>query len=146
MSHPPHLNAEQSKYTVETVKALYIQAYRVQPAERAAKWAKFCLGVTGRTLSKGPLTQDELRKLNSIINHYSQKQQKFSHETVSILHELDLGQHTLFLMSDGSIDLLSNDEQTPYLADNGLSLDSDETYRLFISLQEEFKRKDRATC
>jgi hypothetical protein len=64
---------------------------------------------------------------------------QFLHENVSILHELDLGQHTLFIMSDGSIDLLANDEQTPYLADNGLSLDSDETYRLFVSLREQFK-------
>lgn len=64
-----------------------------------------------------------------------------SQESASILHELDLGRHTLFLMSDGSIDLLANDEQTPYLADNGISLDSDETYRLFISLQEQFKCK-----
>ena len=68
-------------------------------------------------------------------------EQPFSHETVSILHELDLGQHTLFIMSDGSIDLLANDEQTPYLADNGLRLDGDETYRLFISLQEQFQQK-----
>ena len=69
------------------------------------------------------------------------------HETVSILHELDLGQHTLFIMSDGSIDLLANDEQPPYLADNGLRLDSNETYRLFVSLQEEFKQqKERVAC
>ena len=68
-------------------------------------------------------------------------EQEFSHETTSILRELDLGQHTLFIMSDGSIDLLANDEQTPYLADNGISLDSDETFRLFISLQERFKQK-----
>jgi hypothetical protein len=68
-------------------------------------------------------------------------EQECSHETVSILHELDLGRHTLFMMSDGSIDLLANDHQTPYLADNGLSLDSDETYRLFISLQEQFKQE-----
>jgi hypothetical protein len=65
--------------------------------------------------------------------------EQFSHETASILHELDLGQHTLFILSDGSIDLLAHDEQTPYLADNGISLDCDETYRLFISLQEQFK-------
>lgn len=65
--------------------------------------------------------------------------QQFSHEDVSILHELDLGQHSLFIMCDGTIDLLANDEQTSYLADNGISLDSDETYRLFISLQEQFK-------
>ena len=64
---------------------------------------------------------------------------QFSQEDTSIVHELDLGQHTLFIMSDGSIDLLANDEQTPYLADNGISLDSTETYRLFISLREEFK-------
>lgn len=69
------------------------------------------------------------------------EQQECSHETVSILHELDLGRHTLFIMSDRSIDLLANDHQTPYLADNGLSLDSDETYRLFISLQEQFQRE-----
>ncbi len=68
-------------------------------------------------------------------------EQQYSRETTSILHELDLGQHTLFIMSDGSIDLLANDEQTPYLADNGISLDCNETYWLFISLQEEFKRK-----
>jgi len=63
-------------------------------------------------------------------------------ESVSILHELDLGWHTLFLMSDGSIDLLANEEQTPYLAENGLHLDSDETYRLFISLYEQLKHTD----
>jgi hypothetical protein len=68
-------------------------------------------------------------------------EQQLSHETVSILHELDLGQHTLFIVSDGSIDLLANDEQTPYLADNGMSLTSDEAYRLFVSLQEQFKQK-----
>jgi hypothetical protein len=63
-------------------------------------------------------------------------------ESVSLLQELDLGWHTLLLMSDGSIDLLANDEQTPYLAENGLHLDSDETYRLFISLHEQFKQQD----
>jgi hypothetical protein len=83
-------------------------------------------------------------------------EQQFSYEAVSILHEQDLGQHTLFMMSDGSIDLLANDHQTPYLADNGLSLDSEETYRLFISLQELFKtgkavehideQKDQGRC
>jgi hypothetical protein len=69
-------------------------------------------------------------------------EQEFSNENGTILRELDLGQHTLFIMSDGSIDLLANDEQTPYFADNGLSLDSDEAYRLFVSLQEEFKQKE----
>jgi hypothetical protein len=68
--------------------------------------------------------------------------QHLSPESVCILQELDLGRHTLFLMSDGSIDLLGNDEQTPSLADSGLRLDSDETYRLLISLQEQFKHTD----
>ena len=65
------------------------------------------------------------------------------HDSVSILHELDLGLHTLLLMSDGSIELLANaEEQTPSLVETGLHLDSDETYRLLISLQEQFKQKD----
>jgi hypothetical protein len=70
-------------------------------------------------------------------------EQQFSRKNVSILHELNLGQHTLFLMSDGSIDLLANNEQTPYLAENMMYLDSDETYRLFISLQEQFTQKEQ---
>jgi hypothetical protein len=68
-------------------------------------------------------------------------------ETVSILHELDLGQHTLFIMNNGSIDLLANDEQTPSLADNGLSLTPDETYRLYTSLHTHFKQQQEdARC
>ncbi len=63
-------------------------------------------------------------------------------ESVSILYELDLGWHILFLLSDGSIDLLATDEQTPSLAETGLHLDSEETYRLFISLQEQLKHPD----
>jgi hypothetical protein len=63
-------------------------------------------------------------------------------ESVAIFQELDLGWHTLFLLSDGSMDLLANDEQTPYLAENALHLDSDETYRLFISLHEQFKQQN----
>jgi hypothetical protein len=66
-------------------------------------------------------------------------EQQFSQNSVSIVHELDLGRHTLFIMSDGGIDLLANNEQTSYLADNGINLDSDETYRLLISLQEQYK-------
>ena len=62
-------------------------------------------------------------------------------ENVSILHELDLGQHTLFIYNDNSIDLLANDEHTPSLADNALRLDSDETYRLFVSLQAHFQQQ-----
>lgn len=67
-------------------------------------------------------------------------EQIFLQESVSVLHELDLGQHTLFLMSDGSMDLLTNDEHTPYLQDKGLRLDNVEVYRLFISLQEQFQQ------
>jgi len=68
-------------------------------------------------------------------------EQQPSRENVSILRELDLGQHTLFLMSDGSIDLLANDERTPYLADNVLNLDNEETWFLYISLHEHFKQQ-----
>lgn len=64
-----------------------------------------------------------------------------SQESVSLLRELDVGQHTLFIYDEKSIDLLANDEHTSSLADNALRLDSDETYHLFISLQEQFKRK-----
>ena len=60
----------------------------------------------------------------------------------AILRELDLGRYTLFMMDDGGIDLLTNDQRIPYLADNMISLDSDETYHLFISLQEQFKQKE----
>lgn len=68
--------------------------------------------------------------------------QQAGEESVAILQELDLGWHTLFLLSDGSMDVLANDEQTPYLAENALHLDSDETYRLFISLHERFKQQN----
>ena len=69
-------------------------------------------------------------------------EQPLSYEVASILHELDLGQHILLIMSDGSIDLLANNEQTPSLAENGIRLDGDETYRLFISLHEQFQHKN----
>ena len=61
-------------------------------------------------------------------------------ESVSILYELDLGWHTLLLLSDGSIDLVVNEEQTHDLVEQALHLDTDETYRLFISLHEQFKQ------
>ena len=60
--------------------------------------------------------------------------------SVTVLHEIDLGAHHLFIMSDQSIDLLA-DENAPYVADNVLSLDTEETYRLLISLQEVFKQE-----
>ena len=59
--------------------------------------------------------------------------------SVTLLHEIDLGEYHLFMMNDRSIDLLA-DEQVPYVADNVLSLDACETYRLLISLQEVFKQ------
>ena len=61
--------------------------------------------------------------------------------STTVLHEIDLGAHHLFIMSDQSIDLLADEEQAPYVADNVISLDADETYRLLISLQEVFKQK-----
>jgi hypothetical protein len=60
-------------------------------------------------------------------------------DTVPVLHELQLGRHTLFILADNSIDLLDLSGEAPYLAENGLHLDSEETYRLLISLQEQFK-------
>jgi hypothetical protein len=66
-------------------------------------------------------------------------EQSAPYQPVSVVRELNLGQHSIIFMSDGSIDLLANNEDTPYLADNGLSLDRDETYRLFSALSEEFK-------
>ena len=60
--------------------------------------------------------------------------------SVTVLHEIDLGAHHLFIMCDQSIDLMA-DEEAPYVADNLLSLDADETYRLLISLQEVFKQE-----
>jgi hypothetical protein len=62
------------------------------------------------------------------------------HTSTTVLRETNLGAHYLFLMSDQSIDLMA-DEDTPYVADNVLSLDSCEAYRLMISLQEVFKQE-----
>ncbi len=70
-------------------------------------------------------------------------QQPLPYKNTSILHELNLGQHTLFIMSDGSIDLLAHHEQTSYIADNMLRLDQEEAYRLFISLREQYQQKGR---
>ena len=60
------------------------------------------------------------------------------HDTV-ILHELDLGQHMLLIMEDQSIDLLDLSGRAPYLANAGIHLSAEETYRLFISLRELFQ-------
>src|ERR1700687_1871468 len=40
--------------------------------------------------------------------------------SVTLLHEIDLGEYHLFMMNDWSIDLLAG-EQAPYMADNVLS-------------------------
>ncbi len=68
--------------------------------------------------------------------------QAFLQESVALLHELDLGQHTLLMMSDGSMDLFAHGDPTPNSVENGLHLESDETYRLFICLHEQFQRKE----
>ena len=57
---------------------------------------------------------------------------------VTVVHEIDLGTHHLLLMSDQSIDVMSN-EAVSYVADNVMSLDTCEAYRLMLSLQEMFK-------
>ena len=67
--------------------------------------------------------------------------QHLSEESLAILQELDLGCHTLVLLSDGSMELIANQEQAPDLTHAGLQLDRDETYRLFISLLEQFKQQ-----
>lgn len=65
-------------------------------------------------------------------------EQQHTSSAATILHELDLGAHTLFLMSDGSLDLLAHDEQAVVCQGNGLRLDHDEAYRLFVALQAQF--------
>jgi hypothetical protein len=67
-------------------------------------------------------------------------QQQPSSGEVSILHETDLGRHTLFIMSNQSIDLHAH-EETPYIADNVMNLDHEETYRLLVSLQTLFQQE-----
>ncbi len=61
------------------------------------------------------------------------------HTSTTVLREINLGAHYLFIMSDQSIDLMA-DEDTPCVADNVLSLDTSEAYRLMICLQEVFKQ------
>jgi hypothetical protein len=96
------------------------------------RWAGQALFIVLLSHNKG------VRSMNIVKPDKKPTEQAFP-ETASLLHELDLGQHTLFLYEDGSIDLLAHDEQAPVLADNGLSLDSLETYRLFISLREQWQ-------
>ncbi|HEY6406848.1 MAG TPA: hypothetical protein VIY29_05205 [Ktedonobacteraceae bacterium] len=58
---------------------------------------------------------------------------------VTVVQEIDLGAHYLFIMSDLSIEVLA-DEQASSGVEHVLSLDSCEAYRLMISLQEAFKQ------
>jgi hypothetical protein len=58
---------------------------------------------------------------------------------VTVVQEVHLGAHQLFIMSDQSIEVLA-DELAPSGGEHALSLDSGETYRLMISLQEAFKQ------
>ena len=62
-------------------------------------------------------------------------------ESLAILQGLDLGCHTLLLLSDGSMELIANQVSSPDLTHTGLQLDRYETYRLFISLHEQFKQQ-----
>ncbi|HEY4386842.1 MAG TPA: hypothetical protein VGN34_20490 [Ktedonobacteraceae bacterium] len=58
---------------------------------------------------------------------------------------LILGQHLLCLRSDGSLEAIAHDEQASLnRAGSGVNLTREETYRLFISLQAQFTRKETA--
>jgi hypothetical protein len=58
---------------------------------------------------------------------------------VTVVQEINLGAHQLFIMSDQSIEVLA-DAHAPSGAEHVLSLDSCEAYRLLISLHEAFKQ------
>ena len=49
--------------------------------------------------------------------------------------EIDLGEHTLILVSNNSLELANNADPIGY----GLSLNQDETYRLYLSLHARFQ-------
>jgi UDP-N-acetyl-D-mannosaminuronic acid transferase (WecB/TagA/CpsF family) len=66
-------------------------------------------------------------------------QQQFPSEGAFVLRELDLGQHTLFVMSNKSIDLLAN-EKAPF-PDNVMTLNHEEAYRFLVSLQTLFQQE-----
>jgi hypothetical protein len=59
--------------------------------------------------------------------------------TVPVQHTLRLGQHTLVILADNSIDLFEQHGAAPDQVGDSLHLDREETYRLFISLWEQFK-------
>ena len=70
-------------------------------------------------------------------------EQQVALESLAVLQELDLGCHTLVLLSDGSLELIANQEQAPDRTHASLQLDREETYRLFLSLHEQFQQQDR---
>jgi hypothetical protein len=80
----PSESKHQPVRTAETVQAFYARTYGVKSTELEAKWAKFCLGITGRALAQGPLTGDELNKINGIISRYWEKQHVQQASTGSI--------------------------------------------------------------
>ena len=67
-------------------------------------------------------------------------QQQPAPEGVSALYELDLGLHTLIVMSNQTIDLLAHEEAS-YVADNLMTLDHEEAYKLLTSLQTLFRQE-----
>lgn len=58
------------------------------------------------------------------------------HTSFPVLNEIDLGKHRLVLRSDQGIEVMCSEHM-----ENVLSLESDEAYRLMLSLQEMFKRE-----
>jgi hypothetical protein len=75
----------------------------------------------------------------SILHQQSSLMHAPAQQTTPVLHTLHLGQHTLVILEDNSIDLFEQGSGASGQAENGLHLESDETYRLFISLWEQFK-------
>jgi hypothetical protein len=52
-------NGHKPARTAETVQAFWQKAYHIKPQEIETRWSRFVLGVTGRPLDKGPLSEDE---------------------------------------------------------------------------------------
>jgi hypothetical protein len=74
---------QQPVRTVEAVQTFFTKVYQVRPQDLEAKWAKFCLGVLGRPLTKGPLTQEELNKINGIISQAWHRKQTASNTSAA---------------------------------------------------------------
>ncbi len=85
----------------------------------------------GYILGWGAALHEPCRKDGNVPKHH------FFYEGISILQELDLGHHHLFILSDGSIAMFAHSASTPA---RGIHLDSEETYRLFISLHHQFQQ------